>query len=285
MLYGRLIPIAKGCLFLILSFLLSGCQVGGQRDVEIVVSKGELRRDGIWSLSPDGDKIAYKSDSHRTVVLFLRTKEKWFIDDDCFDWFDNTILSCGGNLLVTDDADDFKEIMPKFVKFDQIDLPAVLSKAEKIYWQKRYPESIIILYRDYQQNLIEIYVQAADVDEKDVKETLEGYNYKVVSNKFDSGRVHYVSDEKIYSPDGNYYYFRNDSSSTLTVNRVEDDEKIVEFSPESKGQDFYYIVKPGWAWDSSGVYFQIISGGGPYGIGLKHKYHGIRKLKIPEEHF
>ena len=270
-----------GVFFLLFFLLTQICRLIPPPQVQNVVSEGELSGSD-WNLSPDGDRMFYDSRAGgkvANVVMFLPTKQKQVIDrfanEGCSGlWLDNTNLYCGSYIFATD---DFTTIPLKNLDAADVSLE-LLSQAEVIYLHlkdnKLLTNVLIVTADDYKHNLEQNF-QITNIT--DTEHILTGYEYVTfpVPHEFERNEV----DKKIYSPNGLYYYVHS-FPGHLVIYDAKTDEQLSEF----QGKDaLSFIYVGGWAWDSSGVYFEVSLGGFlPF---WKTDIGGINKLKVPQGGF
>jgi len=285
---------AKWLRLLLSLFMISGCQLLGPKNVEVVVPQKELGGGGGWVLSPAGDKVIYRSRDEKNerniVLVFLSRQETYVIEDltgkYCYaaTFLDNTNLYCEENhrrkpyIFATD---DFREIRLQEIKAADIDLELRLSAAEIIYRPSPdkmpyFADTLIVLGDNYKHNPEANYLITEIADSETA---LAGYDYITFPPVRDV-----ATGQKIYSPDGRYYYHlesdirvkvkkRYATIDRLSIHDAHTDKKLTEYETR---KDLHISVK-GWGSDSSGVYFQLFSMGF-----TGREQGGIQKLKVPQ---
>ncbi|NJO00174.1 MAG: hypothetical protein HC875_41705, partial [Anaerolineales bacterium] len=161
------------------------------------------------------------------------------------------------------DTDDYSEISYRVLNVSEVNWEQLLEKAGTIYAYKDKFSFIFILAQDYKHNPDQNYLIE---DIKNVDEVLQGYHYKAVIYP---DYYHPRWNEKIYSPNGIYYYIF--SGSVITIYEAKDDKQlsqtpVTDSSPNKIG---------GWASDSSGVYFEYTAGG------IWGAQYPLQKLIVP----
>lgn len=259
-------------ILIVLIVLLSGCWPFGSAyestDVEVIVPDSEKPSD--WILSPDRDKIVYQSHTEETAttfLLFLATQQKHKLDDcDQFQWLDNTILKCPSAIINTD---DLFRVPLQYVNASDVDLEKLLQEAGTIYKFEATSRFFLVLDAEYRNHLDKNYL----VSVENVDTVLQGYPYITIPNRGLSGG----SEEKVYSPDGAYYYnLSQGNNASLTIYAADDDKKLAEFVAKPA----LIIITEGWAADSSGVYIQLHGTGIGFTGNLSPKT--IWKLEVPD---
>jgi hypothetical protein len=252
--------------------LLAGCGPSSFRvdpasnpNIEVIISYEE---DGGGRLSPEGDKLLYKTYTPPGLfILDTRTHEKYELDDDDCDfhqWLNNELLLCRiygdpTRIVVTDD--NLSTIALRRVDEQETDISTLLE--DKVIYTLSDKPSFIALHQDYKNYPDENYYIIA----KDVDEALRGRS----STALPARRPLVQLGEKLYSPNKKYYYTERTSYSAA-IHDAATDKKLAEFNE----RDPNAIGFLGWAADSSGVYF-MVSPGGMY----NNPRHGLFKLNVP----
>lgn len=268
-------------IFLFVPMLVSSCGFFDTNvepaNTEVVVSESEKPAE--WQLSPEGDKIAYKSlaENTATTILFFPTTQRKEQLGSCFPfaWIDNIILHCktDSNNAFLLAADDLVTIPLQVVNLQQVDLKNLLQEGETIYRYQAYDKYFLVLDMNYKNAQAQNYFIINENPTKPLDDILQGYKYITIPTH-KAG----VSEEKIYSPNKAYYYNLNYTGlPSLVIYSATDDKKLVELAITTSAET---IEMGGWAADSSGVYFRVRGGG----IGLHDNLlpKAIRKLKVSQ---
>lgn len=250
----------KALLFLILLFfgcsLPFGCNVE-PANIEIVVPKSEKVND--WALSPDGEKIIYRSEAQKNVktfLLFLKTTQKRELDMcDGFTWFNDTILLCNQSIVI---VDELLRIPLQEISTADVSWKEVLEKGGKAYRIDEYPW-FCVLDANYRAQSVQNYL----VKGEDAGEVLKPYSYVTVPR---------WENRTVNSPDGAYYATTDGVQSVVIYDNAHKN-KVSEFKLE---ESLVTITLGGWAADSSGVYFQVMRGG----ILTAPQFDAIKKLRL-----
>ncbi len=264
---------------LIFLFLIgSGCGPLGPSfppaNVEVIVPENE----GVssWLLSPEGDKIAYRSGVDNTSTIFLlfpATQQKYNLGRcSIFIWLNNATLYClsEASIIVSRDADNVVTVPLKVVKASEVDLARLLKEAGTIY--RFESENNILLLRDgvdwLKPNKNYLVEGVENIDA-----VLQGHTAITIPGAQPVG----FPEEQVYSPDGRYYYNLNINQYGLIIYDATKDSKVTEFIQENLES----IILGGWAANSSGVYFEVVSNA-RIGLFPNHYLNQILKLKVQE---
>jgi hypothetical protein len=139
----------------------------------------------------------------------------------------------------------------------------------------------LILNPDYKSNLDEnYYIIVSDADR-----ILEEHPFITIPNRSDITSLSDEQDavewgEQVPAPNEKFYYVviiqdvsYPDPSKLIEIHRISDDQKVAEFG--IRDPNFFDIG--GWAADSRGVYFGVVSGGM-----LNDPRRSIRILQVPD---
>ncbi|GAB4442461.1 MAG: hypothetical protein Kow0031_24600 [Anaerolineae bacterium] len=252
--------IKSGTLKMFFLMLLTGCQVFGSNNIDVIVSEDNLRS---WELSPTGDKIIYDNYEDNFLLDPLTGQTRKI---DCsLRWLDNTHLSCGrsGRLSILDITNDIEIPLTK-VNYSEIDLEKILQEVEQIYYPEWLTDTIYVLHTDYRNNLDKNYL-ITGVNAP--TEILSGYVYTFIPSRQPLNKL----ESQVMSPNKHYYY--SSTGESLIIFSAENNAELVQFMADTAE----FIEVGGWAFDSSGVYFRL------RGVGSHDSFvdSEIRKLTVP----
>lgn len=258
---------------IIIGIFLTACSLFLPRGVEELVPTDEDA--GGMALSPEGDKLIYLSRSSNTpVVLNLATYQKSEIDSKhcgSWNWLDNQTILCWGKsefnippALINDNGVLLTEI--KKATINDVNLSEVLSKASQVFLIEAPfaidTRHILILSPNYSENSENYLI----INLTNAEQLLQGVPYIVAPKPY----VADLQSDKIYSPNGDYYYILIWNVS-LSIYASKDDEFLITVPLESNEN----IKIGGWVYDSSGIIYQINR------IGPLGTTSPIYKLNIP----
>ena len=264
--------------------LLNGCTDFGMArrplpdTVAVIVPESEGLLE-TWSLSPAGDKIAYVSHdgtTSTTYLLFPAARQKSELGRcDIFLWIDMDALYCSGTsaIIVIKGVDGVVTLPLKKVKATEVELATLLPETERIY-RIDWPElNNSLLLRSVTDQDSHYLVEGITK----IEAAVQGFDVITVPDqRLVGGPV-----EKVYSPDGTYYYNAKplgrtfDEGYALSIYDAGDDSQLTKFVTDTL-EDIWF---GGWAADSSGVYFEVSPRGrfpNPTNI------NKILKLEVPE---
>ncbi|MCK6625749.1 MAG: hypothetical protein L6R45_11310 [Anaerolineae bacterium] len=259
---------------IIIGIFLTACSLFLPRGVEELVPTDEDALQG-WALSPQGDQLIYTSRTRDTIgaaVIFdLTTNQKRLIpkDVDCGfpPWIDNETIFCWGEPALVN-SQDLSIIPVQRIDASQVDMQPLLTTSRKIYLFEEHPETMLLLTDDIlsSDNLYFI-LNVPNVETlTDTKQLTSQVSHTVIPKSY----IEDIQSDKIYSPNGDYYYILIWNVS-LSIYASKDDELLVTVPLESNEN----IKIGGWVYDSSGVIYQINR------IGPLGTTSPIYKLNVP----
>lgn len=247
-------------LILLLGLVLVAC---GQPDnVVTIVSQDDTF---FWQLSPQGTNLAYTYRGKGTLIN-LATKEVKTFKCQLY-WWDEQYLNCKG-LFVWDNFTHTEIFLTQVNVDKQIDfnVTEVLTNAEKLYKPEWLTDTIYALNIDHQIISGKNYALSGV---KNVSDILQNHAYISIPDPYHK----YSSGDKVFSPDGQYYYLSD--SISITIYTVEKDEELSKFAMEDHSR---YMEVAGWEANSSGVYFSI----DPLMFNFFNEPMELKKLKVPQ---
>lgn len=246
---------------------MSGCSFSKLPGVEVLVPDDEDAGRSM-TLSPKGDKLIYHSRSVKTpIVLNLVTGAKQEIDSEhcgSQSWIDDQTIFCWGTsafnippALV--DSNDLSLTEVKEVRTTDINLTSLLAEADRVFalqapFRHRSEDirDILILSQNYLENPAKNYFVS---DIENVEQILRGVPHNVIFSKS-------PLDEKVYSPNGEYYYVHTWEVS-LAIYSSSDDKLLIEVplgeTTDRKKYQYKQAKIAGWTYDSGGVIYRGIT--------------------------
>lgn len=232
-----------------------------------------------WFVSPSGDKLIYISRG-TTKLLFPSANQKYHVGDcDLFQWINDTTLICFTwhqdnwslvNIAELQSTGQLTQSYLKKISIGEFQSSRHSTGDETIYLLSPYfardASMLLVIPADENKNIEKAYL----VTEIRNLDSIANVEYKGL----DLLPKSQVTTDKIYSPNGEFYY-RLDLNKLAIYDQSNEllSEFEIKYEPSKLTQEFEI---GGWAADSSGVYFKLPSGGG-----LWPTQEPIRKLIVP----